>query len=223
MRISTTRSLTYIQKYPLDVLITVLNVLVPFTIAMVMISGDQMQSTPPPASLRVAWRLLDPFIHMIIGFLVITPFIIYRPATPRRILFAILLVMVSIAPDIDHVLKAGSLSLQSITQVIPRTGFHSFFNAVAVGLLAGWLSRKFSTGWLFFAVITTHFIRDAYTGGMLFLPWSVTVFKLSITQYRLLEILLYLATNLLIYSKTVILPSAYGRWWRMPSALRKTA
>lgn len=221
MRISPTRSLIYIQKYPLDVVITLLNLLVPFTVIVVMVSGDQMQATPPQASLRVAWRLLDPLIHITIGFLVITPFIIYQPATPKRVFFALCLVMLSISPDMDHILAAGSLSLQSITRVIPRTPSHAFFNALVVGLAAWLLSRKFRTGWLFFAVITSHFIRDAYTGGMLLFPWSTLPFKFSIAEYRSLVILLYMATNLIMFSETTITSSTHGRWWRVPALPRK--
>jgi len=218
MRISPTRSLTYIQQYPQDVLITILNLLVPFTLIAVMISGDQMQSAPPAESLRTAWRLLDPLIHMTLGFLIITPFLFYHPATPKGILFAALLVISSVAADVDHILMAGSFTLQAITQVIPRTPFHSLSNALVVGLLVWLLTRKFSSTWLFFAVLMSHFVRDAYTGGMLLFPWSPGAFKITLSEYRSLEILLYLLTNLLIYSVTIRLPSAHGRWWRTPAA-----
>lgn len=127
---------------------------------------------------RIFIALADIPINGITALLVVSP-ILYRF---RSRLLAITSVAVGVLLDVDHVVKARSLSLEGILSIGGRPITHSLAFAFLLGIVALLLSRRFLGGWVVFAALISHLLRDA-AGGLTPILYPLEAFQIPFFYY----------------------------------------
>lgn len=171
----------------------------PLLIFLIPYTGDALLMARPPGVARQVWVFVDPPIHGLLALLVALPLLIEslrpslangaakRGAEPDVVggtsrLWAVSAVLMSaILIDVDHFIAARSLSLDAALTLPMRPPSHSLTLALAVFCLAVLASRRLTFGYLLFAGLASHVLRDASGGATPFLwplpgyslPWPI--------------------------------------------------
>lgn len=106
------------------------------------------------------WALYDGVVHGLTGVFVLYP--IYKKQANRYLIQVFLLAAVV---DLDHFIAAQSLSLTDALQLPLRPGTHSITFAILVATAGFLLTRNKIVGWIVFAALASHVVRDA-SGGI---------------------------------------------------------
>lgn len=187
----------------------------------VMLVGDALVFEWKPAFIpRSAWALLDSPVHAALALLVVAP-LVFQMATrrgqhssPTRLLArAGLTGLLAVFIDLDHFVAAGSFSVaQAITLAGGRPDTHSLLLALGCGLLALTLTRSPVDGWLVFAALASHILRDAASGGTPLL-WPLPFDRLSPAAYYTAELGLALISRVvsLLWIEAVLAPQPTQR------------
>jgi hypothetical protein len=157
-----------------------------------MVIGDALLDSWRPNSIPAHnWALLDSPIHALLALLVVSP--LFKHSFFQRNLLGWIAVagLSATLIDLDHIVAARSFSLVEITQLPARPGTHTLLFALGCSLVALLLTRRRLVGWLIFAVLASHVLRDASTGATYFL-WPLPFDQLPIPAYYAAQILLYL-------------------------------
>jgi hypothetical protein len=207
MQITFPRPLDQTPSVAGEVFSLLLLLTMPFAIFLTMLAGDDLLSLPVNGVLHNYWPLLDSVIHFALGLLVVSPFFLNRPSFRKTLGLTAAVFATSVLVDFDHIIAARSLSLYAITHLSVRPPTHSLMFALAIGILVWLVCRRIEYGWLVFAALASHFIRDASTGGMLYFLWPAQVQKISLVDYQSLELLIFLSSGLLIFVQYYYLPA----------------
>ena len=173
----------------------------PFLVVLTMVAGDALVfSWRPDWFPAHIWALLDAPVHVLLALLVVFPLYTRRAAPARMIRrFA----LASIAPfliDLDHFIAAGSLSLYSATTLASgRPAAHSLLFALGLGLIAYLFSQDIGDGYLLFAVLASHVVRDASVGGTPFFLWPFSFDQLSLPVYYVAQLNLFCIAQILAW------------------------
>jgi hypothetical protein len=161
-----------------------------------MLLGDALLQYGRPSAIPAHyWALLDSPVHGLLALLVVSP-LFRHPFFQRKLLgWLTVAALTAVFIDLDHVIAARSFSLIEITTLPNRPMIHSLLFASLFGLVALLLTRRPLAGWLIFAVLASHVLRDASTGATYFL-WPLSVDQLPIPAYYASQILLYLLSYL---------------------------
>jgi hypothetical protein len=162
----------------------------------VMLLGDALLQYGRPSAIPAHyWALLDSPVHGLLALLVVSP-LFRHPFFQRKLLgWLTVAALTAVLIDLDHVIAARSFSLIEITTLPNRPMIHSLLFASLFGLVALLLTRRPLAGWLIFAVLASHVLRDASTGATYFL-WPLSVDQLPVPAYYASQILLYLLSYL---------------------------
>jgi hypothetical protein len=195
------------SRTPVGVFTALLILAMPFAIFLAMIAGDDLLRQPVTGFLRGIWPLTDSLVHFVVGLLVVSPILLHQPRWLKTLGLGAMVFAGAVLIDLDHAIAAGSLSLYAVTHLSLRPPTHSLAFALALGLLIWLFSRRVEYGWLVFAALFSHFVRDASTGGMSYFLWPVQVPKISLASYHGLELLIFLCSGLLIFTQSYYLPA----------------
>jgi hypothetical protein len=166
-----------------------------------MVVGDALVFTWRPDWFPAhIWALLDAPVHVLLALLVVFP-LYTRQTTPAKMIGRFTLA--SLAPlliDLDHFVAAGSVSLYSATTLASgRPASHSLLFALGLGLMAYLLTRDVGNGYLLFAVLASHVLRDASVGGTPFFLWPFSFNQLSLPMYYVSQLNLFCIAQILAW------------------------
>ncbi|MBE0699180.1 MAG: metal-dependent hydrolase, partial [Anaerolineaceae bacterium] len=164
-----------------------------------MITGDELLRVKYPGILNSYKILIDPVVHLTIGLIVIFPLLMQRQKFSGLIILCGLTTLAAVLIDFDHVVAAGSFALSAMTHIGYRPQTHSLFFALLAGCVTWGVTRRFQYGWLVCVVLISHVIRDASVGGTPYLLWPIELDTVSVSAYHAIELLIYFATNLLVF------------------------
>lgn len=151
--------------------------ILPLLIVFTMYAGDALLAARPPAVDPLLWAFLDLPVHGSLALLIALPLILLLPPSSRLGAVAAA-VLPAVLIDIDHVVAAGSFSLDAALSLPLRPPSHSLTLALAVFCLVLILSRRLTPAYLLLAALASHVLRDA-AGGATPLLWPLPVYGLG--------------------------------------------
>jgi membrane-bound metal-dependent hydrolase YbcI (DUF457 family) len=101
-------------------------------------------------------------VHGVVALVVAGPCI--RRAQSKRRALAGLAFLSATALDLDHFAAAGSLDIHAALALVKRPPTHSLAFALLSGIALSRLSRDRAAGWVAFAAVASHVLRDAAMG-----------------------------------------------------------
>jgi hypothetical protein len=161
--------------------------------------GDQLLAWNPSGPLQPFWPLVDSFVHCGVALVILAPLFL-RSSKKRALMLMLLAGGLAVFIDLDHVIVARSFSIYEITHH-GRPFPHTLWLACGAGVLTLLLRRRWDEGWVVFAALASHVIRDASSGNTPFLIWPSPVASISMFGYYFVEI------TLLIFSISLALRS----------------
>ena len=190
----------------------------PFLIILTMVVGDALVFTWRPDWFPAhIWALMDAPVHVLLALLVVFP-LYTRRATSAKLIGRFTLA--SLAPlliDLDHFVAAGSLSLYSATTLASRPASHSLLFALGLGLIAYLFTRDIGDGYLLFAVLTSHVLRDASVGGSAPFLWPFSFDHLPLPVYYVSQLNLFCIAQILAWMPGRAVHTRSGRMVVKPS------
>jgi membrane-bound metal-dependent hydrolase YbcI (DUF457 family) len=211
MQITSTRPIVQTQQNSLQFLRAVIIISLPLFLFLTMITGDELLRITYPGILNNYKSLIDPVVHLTIGLIVIFPLMMQRQKISSLIVICGLTTLAAVFIDFDHVVAAGSFSLSAVTQLSHRPLTHSLLFALVAGCVTWGITRRFQYGWLVCVVLVSHVIRDASTGTAPLL-WPMELDRVSVSAYHAIELLIYFATNLLVFWEQQVRTSLRTVW-----------
>jgi membrane-bound metal-dependent hydrolase YbcI (DUF457 family) len=169
--------------------------------------GNRLVAHPLFGVPHALWDLVDAPVHFVVGVLVAAPIALAQPDRRRALLVALLAGAGAALIDVDHAIASGSLSLYVIDHLPKRPITHSMAFALLCGLLAWAATRKPSAGWLLFAILMSHIIRDASYGRVDYFFWPFPSF------HRLLPPFYYFGAEICLYLVSKGVTQAFGAAW----------
>jgi hypothetical protein len=154
-----------------------------------LLSADTLIEHRPFAP-RTFWALFDVFVHGVVALIVVLPVLGVRLETPMSILPLLAALFAATWLDLDHFIAAGSLNIEDALSLATRPATHSLTFAGLVGIVSTLSSRKPVLGWVMFAALASHVLRDA-AGGITLVLWPLPVTGIPWWSYYLAEITLF--------------------------------
>jgi hypothetical protein len=149
-----------------------------------------------PFAPRTFWALFDVPVHAILALLVVFPLIDTQAPSLKTGILVFIVLLSGTLLDVDHFAAARSLRMSDILSLPIRPATHSLAFAVTVGILVVSISRNPILGWIVFAALTSHVLRDA-GGGKAPILWPSSVTAVPRWTYYLGVILLLFISFLL--------------------------
>jgi membrane-bound metal-dependent hydrolase YbcI (DUF457 family) len=143
---------------------------------------------------RAFWAAFDVLVHGAVALAVTGPCIRRAPNRRQAPLLAGLAFVPATVLDLDHFISAGTLDVNAALSLAERPPTHSLTFALLVGALAGLLCRDRAAGWVAFAGIASHVLRDAAMGTAPLL-WPLGVDAVPWWAYASGEVGLMLGSN----------------------------
>ena len=113
---------------------------------------------------RTFWAAFDVLVHGAVALLVAGPCIRRAPSARRALVLSGLAFLSATVLDLDHFVAAGSLDVRAALSLAARPPTHSLSFALLLGAVTSLLSRDRAAGWVVFAAIASHVLRDAAMG-----------------------------------------------------------
>ena len=146
------------------------------------------------------WALLDAPVHVLLALLVVFPLNTWSTIPARMIGRFTLASLAPFLIDLDHFVAAGSFSLYSATTLASgRPAAHSLLFALGLGLIAYQFTRDKGNGYLLFAVLASHVVRDTSVGGTPFFLWPFSFDQLSPPLYYVSQLNLFCIAQVLAW------------------------
>jgi membrane-bound metal-dependent hydrolase YbcI (DUF457 family) len=123
---------------------------------------------------RAFWAAFDLFVHGAVALVVAGPCIRRAPSARRALRLSGLAFLSATALDLDHFVSAGSLDVRAALALAARPPTHSLTFALLCGAVLSHLSRDRAAGWVAFAALASHVLRDAAMGTAPLL-WPLSV------------------------------------------------
>lgn len=162
----------------------------------ILFCGDYLFFNPILGIKQWIWATpIDPSVHALVALVVISPIAFSRRTSKEIINVLIMTIVLAVFIDLDHIAAAGSFSLYAITHLYGRPFTHSIVFSLVAGLTMWLITRQFNVGWITFAALSSHVIRDASMGATPFFIWPLPFEQaLPVFNYFGLEICLYLSS-----------------------------
>jgi len=123
---------------------------------------------------RPFWAAFDVFVHGAVALLVAGPCIRRATRGKRALALSGLAFLSATVLDLDHFVAADSLDVRAALSLAARPPTHSLTFALLLGAATSLLSRDRAAGWVVFAAIASHVLRDAAMGTAPLL-WPLSV------------------------------------------------
>ena len=142
-----------------------------------------------PFAPRIFWALFDAPVHAILALLVVFPLFDTHAPTENTVVLICAVLLTGTLLDVDHFVAAKSLKMNDVLTLPMRPTIHSLAFACVVGILVVLVSRNPIVGWIVFAALVSHVLRDA-GGGKTPILWPLPVTAIPQWTYYLGVILL---------------------------------
>ncbi len=142
-----------------------------------------------PFAPRIFWALFDAPVHAILALLIVLPLFDTQAPTEKTVVLICAVLLTGTLLDVDHFVAARSLKINDVLVLPMRPTTHSLAFAGVVGILVVLVSRNPILGWIVFAVLVSHVLRDA-GGGKTPILWPLPVTAIPQWTYYLGVILL---------------------------------
>lgn len=162
--------------------------MVPLGMIVFLLVADTLIERRPFAP-RTFWALFDAPVHAILALLVVFPLLDTRAPAENTVVLICAVLLTGTLLDIDHFVAARSLKINDVLILPMRPKTHSLVFAGAVGFLVVLVSRNPILGWIVFAALVSHVMRDA-GGGKTPILWPLPVTAIPQWMYYLAVILL---------------------------------
>ena len=113
---------------------------------------------------RPFWAVIDVLVHGAVALAVTGPCIRRATRGKRALALSGLAFLSATVLDLDHFVAAGSLDLHAALSLAARPPTHSLTFALLLGTATSLLSRDRAAGWVVFAALASHVLRDAAMG-----------------------------------------------------------
>lgn len=110
------------------------------------------------------WAVVDALVHGAVALAVAGPSIRRSRSKRRALALAGFAYLSATALDLDHFVAAGSLDVRAALALAARPPTHSLTFALLLGVVLSRLSRDREIGWVAFAAVASHVLRDAAMG-----------------------------------------------------------
>jgi membrane-bound metal-dependent hydrolase YbcI (DUF457 family) len=143
---------------------------------------------------RAFWAALDVLVHGAVALLVAEPCIRRAASRKQALVLSGLAFVSATALDVDHFISAGTLEVGAALSLAARPPTHSLTFALMIGALTSLFFRDRTAGWVAFAAIASHVLRDAAMGTAPLL-WPLSVDAVPRWAYICGELGLLLASR----------------------------
>jgi hypothetical protein len=128
------------------------------------------------------WALFDVLVHGAVALAVAGPAIRRAQYKRRALALSGLAYLSATALDLDHFVAAGSLDVRAALVLAARPPTHSLTFALLLGAVLSRFSRDRDVGWVAFAAVASHVLRDAAMGTAPLL-WPLAVVRVPWWAY----------------------------------------